>query len=91
LDPGRAVDHAFRLLEEGADILDVGAESTRPGAKPVSEHEELKRLLPVLERLQNPLFRCPSAWIRRRREVALEAIERGATLSTTFLRYAGIL
>jgi dihydropteroate synthase len=80
LDPGRAVDHAFRLLEEGADILDVGAESTRPGAKPVSEHEELKRLLPVLERLQKSAFPLPISVDTTKARVALEAIERGASL-----------
>ena len=45
--PNAALAQAFRLVEEGADIIDVGAESTRPGAPPVSETEELKRLIPV--------------------------------------------
>ncbi len=47
-DPGRAVEHALRLIGEGADILDVGGESTRPGAEPVEEAEELRRVLPVI-------------------------------------------
>jgi dihydropteroate synthase len=51
LDPEAAVSHARRLAEEGADILDLGGESTRPGAAPVSEEEELKRVLPVLEKI----------------------------------------
>ena len=51
LDPEAAVSHARRLVEEGADLLDIGGESTRPGAAPVSESEELKRILPVLEKL----------------------------------------
>ncbi len=46
-----AVAHGLRLAEEGADILDVGGESTRPGADDVPEHEELRRVLPVIERL----------------------------------------
>jgi dihydropteroate synthase len=50
-DPGRALDHARQLLEEGADILDIGGESSRPGAEPVGADEELRRVLPVLERL----------------------------------------
>ncbi|HVL36384.1 MAG TPA: dihydropteroate synthase, partial [Burkholderiales bacterium] len=50
LEPRAAAAHAQRLAEEGADLLDLGAESTRPGAAPVSEAEELDRLLPVLER-----------------------------------------
>ncbi len=47
-----AVDHALRLAEEGADILDIGGESTRPGATPVPEDEELGRVMPVIEALQ---------------------------------------
>lgn len=50
-DEGRAVDHALKMVEEGADIIDVGAESTRPGHIPVEAEEELQRLIPVLERL----------------------------------------
>ncbi|MGD0349315.1 MAG: dihydropteroate synthase [Verrucomicrobiota bacterium] len=46
-----AVGHALELVEQGADILDIGGESTRPGAKPVSEAEELRRVIPVIERL----------------------------------------
>jgi dihydropteroate synthase len=49
LDPNAAVAHARRLIAEGADILDVGAESTRPRAAPVDEAEELRRLVPVIE------------------------------------------
>jgi dihydropteroate synthase len=51
LDARSAVSHARQLSAEGADILDLGGESTRPGAAPVSEEDELKRVLPVLERL----------------------------------------
>jgi dihydropteroate synthase len=47
-DPAAAVAHARRLVEEGADLLDVGGESTRPGAAPVAADEELTRILPVL-------------------------------------------
>ncbi len=46
-----AIDHARQLIADGADILDIGGESTRPGAAPVDEAEELRRVLPVLERL----------------------------------------
>jgi dihydropteroate synthase len=46
-----AVEHALKLMEEGADILDVGGESTRPGAKEISVEEELRRVLPVVEAL----------------------------------------
>src|SRR5208283_1475573 len=45
----QAVDHALRMVEEGADIIDVGGESTRPGSEPTSLSDELKRILPVIE------------------------------------------
>lgn len=51
LDPQRAVGHALRLVADGAEVLDVGGESTRPGADPVSVEEELKRVIPVIEGL----------------------------------------
>jgi dihydropteroate synthase len=51
LDPGSAVDHGLRLREEGADLVDVGGESTRPGAEAVAVEEELRRVIPVVERL----------------------------------------
>ncbi|MEA2126165.1 MAG: dihydropteroate synthase [Solirubrobacteraceae bacterium] len=51
LDPVRAIVHARRLIAEGADIVDVGGESTRPYAEPVTEAEELRRVVPVLEGL----------------------------------------
>jgi dihydropteroate synthase len=49
LDPGAALSHARRLIEDGADILDIGGESTRPGAEPVSEAEEIGRVAPLIE------------------------------------------
>jgi dihydropteroate synthase len=51
LDPSNAIAHGFELAEDGADILDIGGESTRPGAAPVDEDEELRRVLPVVEGL----------------------------------------
>ena len=51
LDPAAAVEHGLELAGEGAGILDVGGESTRPGAEPVAEDEELRRVLPVVEAL----------------------------------------
>jgi dihydropteroate synthase len=51
LDASRAVEHALRLREEGADIVDLGGESTRPGAEPVSTDRELDRVMPVLAQL----------------------------------------
>jgi dihydropteroate synthase len=52
-DPGRAVEHALALVADGADILDIGGESTRPGAEPVGEAEELRRVLPVIRALRS--------------------------------------
>jgi len=51
LDPQRAVERALEIAEQGADIIDIGAESTRPGAPPVGADAELERLLPVIEQL----------------------------------------
>lgn len=51
VDHARAVAQAERFVAEGADLLDIGGESSRPGAQPVSEDEELRRVLPVIERL----------------------------------------
>ena len=51
LDAGRAIAHGRQLLADGADILDIGGESTRPGAEPVGIDEELKRVIPVIEGL----------------------------------------
>ena len=51
LDAGAAIEHGRRLAREGAAILDIGGESTRPGSDPVPEDEELRRVLPVVEQL----------------------------------------
>jgi dihydropteroate synthase len=56
LDVTRAVEHARTMAAAGANIIDVGGESTRPGAAPVSAEEELRRVLPVVERLQGLLI-----------------------------------
>src|SRR5438132_7985417 len=55
LDPGAAVAHGVRMVEEGADLVDVGGESTRPGSQPVSPRDELARVLPVVEGLASAL------------------------------------
>ena len=49
--PAKAVEHALELVAQGAEILDIGGESTRPGAEPVGEAEELRRVIPVIEKL----------------------------------------
>ena len=49
LDSAKAIDHALRMTDEGADIIDIGGESSRPGSLPISADEELKRVIPVVE------------------------------------------
>lgn len=76
-DPDAAVAHALRLVEQGADILDVGGESTRPGAEPVGVEEELARVLPVVERLAAAIDR-PISIDTSRPEVMRAAVAAGA-------------
>src|ERR1700686_3306687 len=79
LDPDRAFARAVELEEEGADIIDVGAESTRPGSVRVSEAEEPRRLFPVLKRLLNKLT-VPICVDTYKSGVAEKALERGADI-----------
>jgi dihydropteroate synthase len=79
LDPDRAFARAIELEEEGADIIDIGAESTRPGAARVSEAEELRRLAPVLKRLRGKLA-VPLSVDTYKAAVAEKAIELGASI-----------
>jgi len=79
LEPSAAVEHALRLVEEGADILDIGGESTRPGAVPVSETEELRRVLPVVEKLAVSV-QVPLSIDTMKPAVARAALERGASM-----------
>jgi dihydropteroate synthase len=77
LDPERAITHGLDLLAEGADVVDVGGESTRPGAEPVDPAEERRRVLPVITAL------APHGRVSidtRHAAVAAAAIEAGATL-----------
>jgi dihydropteroate synthase len=76
IDPQAAVAHARRLAEEGADIVDIGGESTRPGAQAVSEAEELGRILPVLERLGDLVVSVDT----RRPAVMMAALAAGASM-----------
>lgn len=78
-DPDRAVDDGLRMIEDGADILDVGGESTRPGADPVPEEEELRRVLPVVARLA-ARGRVPVSIDTYKARVAREAVARGAVI-----------
>ncbi|MSV38704.1 MAG: dihydropteroate synthase, partial [Actinobacteria bacterium] len=77
LDPKDAVNQGRRLISEGADIIDVGGESTRPGAERVSEDEELKRVIPVITELVKD--GAVVSVDTTRAEVAKAAIAAGAT------------
>lgn len=78
-DPDRAFARALQLEDEGADIIDIGAESTRPASERISEAEELRRLIPVLKRLRNQL-RIPISVDTYKSGVADKALEHGAEI-----------
>jgi dihydropteroate synthase len=78
-DPQSAVEHGRRLVEEGADILDIGAESTRPGSLPVDEAEELRRLIPVVAALAQSVS-VPISVDTSKAAVAQAAIRAGAVM-----------
>lgn len=88
LDAGRAVEHGLRLVAEGADLLDVGGESTRPGAAGVDAEEEARRVLPVIRSLA---AQCgvPVSVDTRRPEVARAAVEAGACIVNDSMPFAG--
>jgi dihydropteroate synthase len=73
-----AVKHGLKLAQEGADIIDVGGESTRPGARKVSPEEELRRVLPVVEALSRRVSRAIISIDTSKARVAQKALERGA-------------
>jgi len=80
LDRATAVAHATRMVEDGADILDVGGESTRPGSTAVSADQELERVHPVIERLAELHPAVPISIDTRKADVAAEALDAGATI-----------
>ena len=79
LDPQKAVEHALQMEAAGADLLDVGGESTRPGSEDTPVEEELQRVIPVLRGLQSGL-KIPISIDTRKSEVAEAAINAGAQL-----------
>jgi len=76
-DPGAALERALAMVDEGADLIDVGGESTRPGSATVPVDEEIARIRPVLERLV-PACKVPISIDTRKTEVARVALELGA-------------
>jgi dihydropteroate synthase len=79
LAPDRALKHALNLVAAGADILDVGGESTRPGAEPVGEDNELGRVLPVIERIRSET-EVPISIDTTKPTVMRAAVEAGAAM-----------
>jgi dihydropteroate synthase len=79
LDSETAIARALQLEQDGADIVDIGGESTRPGADPVGAEEELRRILPVIQMLRGKL-RVPMSVDTRRAEVAEAALLAGAEI-----------
>ncbi|MBI3970773.1 MAG: dihydropteroate synthase [Chloroflexi bacterium] len=78
-DAGAAIAHGLRSIEEGADLLDIGGESTRPGATPVSAEEELHRVVPVIEALA-ARGNVPLSVDTYKADVAEAALDAGATI-----------
>ncbi|MDP7013357.1 MAG: dihydropteroate synthase [Verrucomicrobiota bacterium] len=79
LDTGSAVDHALRLADEGAEIIDIGGESTRPGSESVPAAEELRRVIPVIERLAKR-SEVTLSIDTQKPEVAKAALDAGAAI-----------
>ena len=77
--PAKAVVHALKLIAQGAEILDIGGESTRPGAKPVGEKEELRRVIPVIKKLARKI-KIPLSIDTMKPAVARAALEAGASI-----------
>ena len=77
--PQKAVEHALRMIENGADIIDIGGESSRPGAKKISAEEELNRIIPVISRLREKSD-IPISVDTYKAEVAKRAISAGASM-----------
>jgi dihydropteroate synthase len=80
LDPDKAVDAALAMIEAGADIVDVGGESTRPGAAAVPANEELRRVIPVIRGIAAAGKNVPISVDTYKAEVARAAIEAGASI-----------
>ena len=79
LNHSEALDHAKQMVDEGADIIDVGGESTRPGAQPASLEEEYGRVIPFIEKLSSQV-EVPISIDTTKAEVAKDALEAGAAI-----------
>ena len=80
VDPERAIEHGVEMVRQGADWIDVGGESTRPGSKPVTAEEELRRVLPVIRGMHKRLRALPISIDTTKAEVAEQAARAGASI-----------
>lgn len=80
LDPARAIEHSLELVRQGADWIDIGGESTRPGSRSIAAQEELRRVLPVIQGLRRRLPEVPIAIDTTKAEVAEQALRAGASI-----------
>ncbi len=78
IEPNNAIEHAYKLIEDGADIIDIGAESTRPFSKGVEPKEQIRRLKPILDNLKS--IKIPLSVDTRSSEVADYALNNGASI-----------
>lgn len=78
-DKSAAIERAYQIVEEGADIIDIGGESTRPGSEPISIKEELKRTIPVIEAISKKI-KVPISIDTYKSEVAKAALDAGASM-----------
>lgn len=83
-----AVEHAQKMVDDGADIIDIGGESTRPGAKPVTADKEIKRVLPVLKKI-NKIVNVPISIDTYKSEVAKICLEEGASIINDITSFRG--
>ena len=90
LDKNQAIDRAMKMAENGADIIDIGGESSRPGAKPVSEKDELARVLPVIKAITSEIS-IPISIDTYKANIARRALDAGAVIvnDISALRFDG--
>ncbi len=79
-DPQKAIEHARKMISEGADIIDIGGESTRPGSESINLEEELKRVIPVIEALRKEVPQIIISVDTTKSKVAEQALEAGADI-----------
>ena len=85
-----AIDHVIKMIKSGADIIDIGGESTRPGSEKVKIEEELKRVLPILNDISNLKNKVPISLDTRKPEVMMKGLKKGADIinDVSGLRYS---